>query len=830
MKINKLLIISLLCLCFSFDSFAGIVSKIEYIGNKRIEQETMETYFPIQVGDECDEDSINEALKALNKTGFFEDVKIEMKGSVLKVTIKEFPIINKVSFEGNSKLSDKDIKKAIKLNSRETLSPSKIKEIQQGLLETYRKMGRYNAIVNPKVIKLSDNRVNLVFEINEGASAGIGRIVFIGNDKVSSSDLREIIYSKVKRWYRFFVTDDIYDADRMNEDRQAIVKYYHENGYANARVISGVAELSSDKKEFVLTFTIDEGSLYSFDKVSVKSQISRISDKDLSKDLYCRNGEKYNESLLELDVTNISKKIGKMGFSAIQVSPQVVKNFANKTVNVVYNITEGERVYISKIIITGNTKTRDNIIRREILLEEGDAYNQAFVTMAENRLRDLGFFQKVDIQTIPDPNSPDKCVLQVSVEETPTAEAMVAASYSTNDGIGIDLTYNEKNFFGTGKSLSVFLGSSRAKSGKSREVGADGKVTKVSRKDKFKFLNNVQVAVSDPHIFDKDMEGSISGYRYSSSKFDGFDIKELGGALGLSYSLSSNFYQSWEYTAAKRKFDDVSDYASPIIQYQTMKDLSSKGLDYAKESKCGLSSLKHTIGYGTRFLRGLKGRMNLSLSTTAAGIGGDAKHLKNEISGSYVVPVSRKSALTVALSAGLLSKLGGKDPHIVDSFELGLESFRGFEYAGFGPFSSTVREINGKNVARRDFIGAKKYWKGTVEYAFPMGLPEELQFRGFVFSDFGTLWDAPNKGKFLTKTGGTPIDIAGTQHDAVSCDFDSKVKGHKVLDNRKIRTSVGLGISFVTPFGPLKLTYAVPVKKEKYDEQYRFLIGFSTTF
>lgn len=804
MRISKLLVIIPLC----FSAYAFNVSKIEYIGCKRVEAETIESYLPIQVGDECDQDSINDALKALNKTGFFEKIDIEVKGTVLKVIVKEYPIINKISFEGNSKLSDSDIKKAIKLNPNEILSPSKVREIQQGLLETYRKMGRYNASVNPKIIKLKDGRVNLVFEINEGSAAGIGRIVFIGNNNISSSDLRDVIYSKVKRWYRFFVTDDIYDSDRMQEDCQAIVKYYHENGYANARVISNVAELTSDKKEFILTFTIDEGILHTFGNVIVKSHVKQISEKDLNRDLYCRKGEKFNESLLKLDSANISKLISKRGFSAIQVNPQLIKNPAKKTVNVIYNIVEGEKIYISKIVIKGNTKTRDGVIRREILLEEGDAYNKSFVDMAEARLKDLGFFQKVDIQAIPDPNSPDKCILQVDVEETPTAEAMVAASYSTTDGIGVDLTYNEKNFFGTGKALSVFLGSSKSKVGKSREVGSDGKVHKVSRKEKFRFLNNVQVAVSDPHIFGKDMEGSVAGHRYVSSTFDGFDVKELGGSLGLSYNLSSKFYQSWEYLAAKRKFDDVDDRSSPIIRYQTMTK------DCSKEGKCGISSLKHTIGFSEYFYRGLKGRFNTSLSTTIAGLGGDAKHLKNELSGSYTLPVSRKSSLTLALSTGLLSKLGGKQPHIVDSFQLGLDSFRGFEYAGFGPFAEY--KINGKG-PRRDFIGAKKYWKGTVEYSFPMGLPEELMFRGFAFSDFGTLWDAPDKGKEYIRDNGT-------------CTFDNKITNHKILDDKKIRMSVGFGISFVTPFGPLKLTYAIPVKKEKYDEQYRFLIGFSTTF
>jgi outer membrane protein insertion porin family len=821
------------------------ISKIECVGNNRIESETIEAYLPIQKGDECDEDSINEALKALSQTGLFEKVNINMKGSVLVVSVKEFPIINKISFEGNSKLSDKDIRKTIRLKEREALSPAKIKEIQQGLLEAYRKNGRYNASINPKVIKLPDDRVNLVFEINEGVAAGIGRIVFVGNREVSSSDLRDVMKSKIKRWYRFFATDDIYDPDRLSEDKIEIEKYYHNTGYANAKVLSAVAELSSNKKEFVLTFTIDEGDLYKLGNVSVKSSIPKIKVEELKKDLYCKSGDRFNSSLMEVDVKNITREIGKNGISAVNVTTKTTMNPIKKTVDVVYEITEGEKVYISKIVINGNTKTRDHIVRREVLLEEGDAYNKALVDMTQSNLDDLDFFKKVDVQTLPDPNSPDKCILQVSVEEKPTAEAMVSANYSTLGGIGVDLTYNDRNFFGTGKNFNVLLGSGREKSGKSREI-VNGKTKEVGGKEKFRFLNNVYVGVTDPHLFDKDIEGSISGYRNMTSAWDGFDIKQLGGSVGISYDLSSKFTQSWEYEAANRKFYDVSRYASPLIRCQTQKS------KFKKDGKCNLSSLKHTISYHTFFLTGIRGSLNVGLSTSVAGLGGDAKHLKNELFGSYTIPVFRKSALTFGLSAGLLSKFGGKDPNIIDSFMLGAEDFRGFEYAGMGPCSETLREIKVKNKEgktipdksiRRNFIGGKKFWKGTIEYSFPLGLPEELQFRGFVFTDFGTIWDPTNKGKSCLKKKAGAIEYSGKYSgkysklipkvkgfDNRSCKFDDKVRGHRLLDKRKIRQSIGLGISFITPFGPIKLTYAKPIRKEKYDEQYRLLFGFATTF
>ncbi|MBQ8651077.1 MAG: outer membrane protein assembly factor BamA [Alphaproteobacteria bacterium] len=822
--------VSTIAACQSTIANASKITNILCNGCQRIDPETVKIYLPINIGDELDDSKLNAASKALHETGFFENVKLEIKGNSLVVTVKEYPIINRISYEGNSKLSDKDIGKATQLTARKALSPEQIKEAQQRLLEVYRTLGRYNATINPKIIKLPENRVDVVFEINEGDATGISKIIFSGNELISSSDLRDVIYSKIKRWYRFFASDDTYDKDRLEEDRIAIEKYYQENGFADARVISAVAELSNNKKEFCLKFAIQEGQQYKIENVCVKTQLKGIDTKEIERKLLCKGNSQFNKSLIEHDVSNISRIVGYKGFAAIRVKPHIEKTSKN-TLNVTFEILEGERAYISKIIIKGNTKTRDHVIRREIPLEEGDAYNQALVTLAESNIRDLEFFKTVDIQPIQDPTYPDKYILQVTVEETSTAEASVAASYSTLDGIGVDLAYRENNFFGTGRSLDVFLGSSRAAVGKSRETRADGKTYEVSRKEKFRFLNNIQVSTTDRHLFDKDIEGSLGGYRYVSGIWDCIEVKELGVNFGISYALSSNFTQSWAYEGASRKFNYVMDSASPIIRYQTMK-FKSNGTIPTYEDKHSLSSIKHTISFDKHLLVPIKCTFNIGLSTTFAGIGGEARHLKNELFGSCRFPVTRKTSLTVSLSTGLLSKIGNKQPHMIDSFQMGYEKFRGFEFSGLGPFSATLRQnAKGETISRRDYIGAKKYWKGTVEYTFPLGLPEELQFRGFVFSDFGTLWDAPEKGKkYITYTGGTIKDTKGDDFDKCTCKFDNTIKGHKILDRKKIRVSVGLGIAFVTPFGPIKLTYAKPIKKEKYDEQHRFLIGFSTLF
>jgi outer membrane protein insertion porin family len=840
------------------------ISKIEYVGCKRVEPETIESYLPLGVGDEVDSNSINEALKALDATGFFEEVSIEVRGTVLVVQVKEAPIINKIAFEGNRKLSDHDIEKAVLMKARETLSPARVKEIQQGLLDAYRKMGRYNARVESKIIRLPNDQVNLVFEINEGDSAGIGRIVFVGNNSFSASELRDVIYTRVKRWYRFFVTDDIYDPDRVAEDKSAITRFYQERGYADAKVISATAELSHDKKEFILTFVVDEGRLYNFGDIETKSHIEKLTDKDLACQLYCKKEEKFNVQLLDADSGKIIKRANEKGIASVKIEPKLNKLPENGIVDVVFHVLEGDRVYVSKIIIKGNTRTRDHIIRRELAIEEGDAYNRTIVALAEASLRNLGYFKSVNIETIQDPNAPDKCILQVSLEEGSTGEAMAAASYTTQEGIGVDLSYNEINFLGTGKSLSVFLGSSKTRTGRSYEIDpVTGTERAVPRKSKFRFLNNVNASVSDPHIFDKDITGTVGAFRYQSGRWDAFSTKEIGGSLGASYSLSSKFDQSWDYTLTSRRFEDVMPHATPIIKYQTMKK-EGDSISATRPGKCNSSAMKHTISYGTSFLTGLKGSLRTGLGTTVAGLGGDARHLKNELFGTYVVPINRKTHVKFALSCGLLSKFGSKKPNIADSFALGLDSFRGFDDCGVGPVAESVRAMVvtdpltgialAKSAIFRDYAGATKYWKGTVEVTFPLGLSEELCFRGFVFTDFGTLWDPPEKGdSFLVKTGkkiiidkqnniavldagktaASPENVAH-EFDHVECAFDKNASAllvsHSIRDSKKIRASLGLGISFVTPLGPMKFTYAFPIRKEKYDEPFRFLLGFSTTF
>ncbi|MDR0552648.1 MAG: outer membrane protein assembly factor BamA [Holosporales bacterium] len=809
-----------------------VISDIRYVGQQRIDKETIAMYMPVKVGEECDSYTINESLKLLNKTGFFEKVDIHFEGRVLVVTVKEYPVIEKISFEGNSKINTRALKEAIKLKPNEVLSPAKIKDFQNALLENYRKLGRYNTSVNPKIINLSNGRVNLVFEIRENKTARIKRIDFIGNKKFSSRELRNVLLSKSKKWYRFFVNDDIYDSDRLVMDKRALDAFYKENGYADFKILSSVVELSANKKSFIITFTIDEGEVYKISDVGAMSLIPKIKDKDISSDLYVKKGAVYNQTYVNEDIRMIIRKATEKGFAAVSVRPMIQKDASKHTLSIMYNLAEGEKIYISKIAIKGNKRTRENVIRREVAVHEGDCLNEALVALTERNLSELGFFKRVSVSPERDPGSPNKCVVNIEVEEQSTGEAMASFSYSTATGFGIDLSYNERNFIGTGKVVSLYVGSGRARTGVGYTIDEAGNSKKMDRKSTFKFANNVSLRLAEPHLFDHDIEGSIAGFRHYLSRFYDFSATEYGGGVGASYSLTDKIQQNWEYTLARRKFNDISKTSSPIIRYQVVKRTKDNLPDGDIPGKSDTSLIKHSIGYSRFFLKGMKSYLKTSLNTTFAGLGGDAKYFSNELSGAYVISILRKTTLKFAVTGGVMNKIGsGDNPLVIDSFNKGLDSFRGFDDCGLGPRAVTTYlnptllspNLLSTGVYKTScYIGGKKFWRGTAELKFPLGFPEELQFRGFVFVDFGTVWDAPEKGeKFLKKSADGKL---------TACTFDKMIINHEIQDRRYIRVSPGFGISLITPVGPLVMTWAFPTRKEKYDETQKFLIGFSTSF
>jgi outer membrane protein insertion porin family len=723
--------------------------KVEIQGNQRIESDTILSYLPIKAGDAIDQSKLDHALKELFATGYFNDVNVHAQGDVVYVKVDENPIINRIAYEGNEKLKDDVIKEELRLRPREVLSRTKVQEAQQRLLEIYRRMGRFGAKVEPKIIRLPENRVDLVFEINEGAVTYVRKINFIGNKRFERKRLEECLQTKRTKWYRFFAVDDVYDPDRFISDQQALRQFYNNHGFADFRIVSAVAELSGDQKDFYLTFTLEEGDVFTFGSVDFDSKLPNIDTSKLNEAVSFAKGETYSARMVERTQQAIVNVLGAQGYAFVSVEPRLDKDRNNKVVNITFEIKEGPRVYIEKIVFIGNDRTRDYVIRREIEIHEGDAYNATKVKNAERNLKDINYFKTVSVDTEPG-SAPDQAKLIVKVEEQSTGELQLAGGYSTMDGPLASIRVVERNFKGTGQILHTDL-------------------TIAKKKQDF------DVGIVKPYLFDRNLTGSADVFHSRSSRFSAYTHTSKGINLGVSYRLSERWSQSWSYGLKHDSIGHVAATASPYLQKQ-------KGNFYT-------SQLGHTITYDRRDSR-LSPRSGylLSLSNTYAGLGGNVQYLRNDLGANWYYPVGDESVFGLKGAYGRIERVRRKI-RIVDSVFLGADSLRGFEYGGLGP----------RDKKTDDALGGTRYWTTTAETIFPIGLPNEFGIKGAVFTDWGTTW-RPSEG------------------------------GPNIVDTKKPRGSVGIGLAMNLPIGPLRIDYAIPIKKEKHDQTQRILFGFSTNF
>jgi len=749
LKYSKLLFAGLLiCTLLASPNFAETIQAIQVTGNKRIETETIISNLSLKVGDSYDDLRLNQALKDLFATGYFADVHIHRSGNTLIVEVIENSLINRISFEGNSKLKDDKLTEEIQLRPREVLSRTKIQAAQQRILEIYRRMGRFDATVEPKVIRLEENRVDLVFEINEGEVTYVRKINFIGNKHFTSSRLEDQLYTKRQRWYRLWASDDTFDPDRFTADQQNLQQYYLDMGFPDFRLISAVAELSPDHKDFYLTFTIEEGERYTFGKVDIVSHLKQVNAEDLKSLIDISTGDQFSRKRIEKNVTTLNNHVGTYGYAFADIQPRIEKHRDKKTVDIIFEVKEGPRVYIERIDVVGNDRTRDEVVRRELSMLEGDAYNATKIKQAEKKLKDLGYFKKVEILT-EQGNVPDKARIVVKLEEQPTGEMGVAAGFSTLDGILGNVKFAERNFMGTGRIVHA-------------------NVTIARRMQEF------DVGITDPYFLGYNLESGLDIFRIRSTRLSQFISATNGVSPHIAYAITEYLGQTITYTLKDDHISHIAPGSSIFIQQQAGKFVTSaigQTLAYDRRD----SRIDPTSGYV------------LSLSNQYAGLGGKVNYLKNSIAGSMFYSPVEDVVLNLRAVVGNIDKAGKRYIRIVDSIMLGADTFRGFEYGGIGPRDS----ITG------DPLGGTRFWTGTVETLFPIGLPNEFGVKGALFSDFGTTW----------KPGQT---------------------GPQVIDKRSIRVSVGVGLSWSSPFGPLKVDYSIPVKKQKYDQTQRFLFGFSS--
>lgn len=761
----------------------GIVQRILVKGNERIEPATVISYLPISVGERVDPAKLDQAIKALFRTDLFSDVSMGFTNGDLTITIVENPIINRVIFEGNSGLKEDKLRDEVTVRPRGIFTRAKAQADVGRIVELYRRSGRISATVTPQIIELPQKRVDLIFKIDEGPKSGVLRVNFLGNKAFSDNDLRDVVVTEQSHWYKFFSSNANYDPDRLEYDKEQLRKYYRNRGYYDFRVASAVAELSPDKNGFVVTYTIDEGPEYKFGKISVETELQKLDKTILEALVPFRSGQTYEDEKIEQATDALTFAAGAAGFAFVDVRPRYVANREKGVVDVIFQVKEGPRVYVDRIDIVGNTRTLDYVIRREMNVAEGDAYNRVLVDRSKNQIRGLGFFKDVNITEIPG-SAPDRTGLQVKVEEQPTGELSFSAGYSSVDQLVIDLGITERNFRGRGENVRarVSVGSLR---------------------------QQVDFGFTEPRFLGRDMQAGLDAYyyKYDLTDFSGYKTVTIGSGVRLGFPLSLNSRGSARYTLRQDEVDVNPTFCDPANLVVSPSLCAQRG-----------TFLTSLVGYGYTFdrrndpIQATRGWF-ATFNQDFAGVGGDVKYIRTEGDAGWYHGFTKSFILSVTGSAGYVGGWGGDHVRINDRFFRGGNNFRGFEIAGIGP-----RDLNGgQNYA----LGGKAYVLGSVELTVPTFLPEQYGIKAALFTDVGTAGKLDRVDKLCSAT---PFDATA----AAACPpgtLDPNIK-----DNLGLRASAGLSVFWKSPMGPIRFDFSRVLAKESYDKTELFRFSTTTNF
>jgi outer membrane protein insertion porin family len=749
---------------------AQVVSDIVVEGNQRVEADTVIAYMQVARGEQITPFNINESIRALFQTGLFSDVRITQRGNTLVVQVEENPIINRVNFEGNSELDNEALAKEVELRERTVFTRARVQSDVQRLIALYRRSGYFAVQVEPKIIRLDQNRVNLVFEINEGTSTRIARINFLGNEAFSDSQLRSAISTAESRWWRFFSSSDNYDPDRIAFDRELLRRHYLKHGYADFRVVAVAPELARDGESFFITFTVVEGPQYQVGEVAINTGGTAVDPARLQAASSVISGQRYDASKIDRTVERMTVEAGRAGFAFARVEPNIVRDEANQLLNITFELQEGPRVFIERINIVGNTRTQDRVIRRELRLVEGDAYNRVMIERSRRRLTALDYFESIEFQEAQG-SAPDRMVLTVAVMEKSTGTLSFAAGYSTTEQVIGSISISERNLLGRGQFIRLQTSAS------------------------FK-RQSIDFSFTEPYFMGRNMSAGFDAFatRTDQVRESSFTTQQTGGKLRMGFPLSefSRLQTSYGFTHRRIDIDDSRrDRVSLAI-------LDSEGSQNV--SMVGASFVYDTLDNPLRPTTGVR----LQLSEEVAGLGGDVFYFNSEVEGHYFRPLFFEGVvLQLKATAGHIEGWNGKEVPIIDRYFKGADSFRGFARAGVGP------RMENPAASRTDAIGGKTYAIGTAEVTFPVGLPEDWGLEGAVFTDFGTVFNAPERSLAPGEKGCTSDD------------------GCEVFDSATLRASVGAGMIWQSPFGPLRLDVAWPLAKADFDrtELVRFSVG-----
>ncbi|MBZ9759788.1 outer membrane protein assembly factor BamA [Mesorhizobium sp. CA8] len=750
---------------------AAVISRVEVSGNQRVDAETIRNYIAIKPGKPFSSSDIDDAVKALFGTGLFSDVRINQVGSSLVVKVSEYKVVNQVLFQGNKKIKDNALQMGIQLKPRATFSQQTLDADVEAIKTAYKRIGRDDAAVTTQVMDLGDNRVNVVFNINEGGRTQIAAINFVGNHAFSSRRLSDVINTKRSSWLSFVLRDDVYDEDKLRADQELLRRFYYNHGYADFQVVSAVGELDDTTNKYTVTITVQEGDRYTFGDVSVESTIPEVDSKSLESAVETHKGDVYNAKDVEDSIVALTEKVAGSGYAFAQVTPRGDRNFENHTISVVYTIDQGTKAYIERIEIRGNDRTRDYVIRREFDVSEGDAFNQVLIQRAKKRLEALDYFQSVDISTVPG-SAPDQVVLVVNVVEKSTGEFSVGAGYSTGGdtpGPSIEGSITERNFLGRGQYIKLSAGGG-------------------------KHSRDFAVSFTEPYFLGRRIAAGFDIYK-STREYDHYDTDVTGATIRFGLPITDSISTQLAYNISQEKYDYPDHCLTNGVLDPAKCDVSDAIQAGIAESPWLKSSVSLGLVYNTiDDMKNPHEGLYITGTTEFAGLGGDAKWVKVTGRASVYQTLSEQLDLVGLVSggAGYLAAYGSNDLRVFDYFQSNDRMIRGFEYGGIGPVASG---------GSGDHLGGTTYFNASAEAQFPLPvIPESFGLRGAVFADAATLYGNNLVGVDPSSTG------------------------------MKLRASVGVGLMWASPFGPIRIDYAIPVKKEPTDKTQEFNFGIATRF
>ncbi|MBZ9812197.1 outer membrane protein assembly factor BamA [Mesorhizobium sp. CA7] len=750
---------------------AAVISRVEVSGNQRVDAETIRNYISIKPGKPFSSSDIDDAVKALFGTGLFSDVQINQVGSSLVVKVSEYKVVNQVLFQGNKKIKDNALQMGIQLKPRATFSQQALDADVEAIKTAYKRIGRDDAAVTTQVMDLGDNRVNVVFNINEGGRTQIAAINFVGNHAYSSRRLSDVINTKRSSWLSFVLRDDVYDEDKLRADQELLRRFYYNHGYADFQVVSAVGELDDATNKYTVTITVQEGDRYTFGDVSVESTIPEVDSKSLESAVETHKGDVYNAKDVEDSIVALTEKVAGSGYAFAQVTPRGDRNFENHTISVVYTIDQGTKAYVERIEIRGNDRTRDYVIRREFDVSEGDAFNQVLIQRAKKRLEALDYFQSVDISTVPG-SAPDQVVLVVTVVEKSTGEFSVGAGYSTGGdtpGPSIEGSVTERNFLGRGQYIKLSAGGG-------------------------KHSRDFAISFTEPYFLGRRIAAGFDIYK-STREYSHYDTDVTGATIRFGLPITNNVSTQLAYNISQEKYSYPDDCLTGGALDPAKCDVSPAIQAGIAESPWLKSSVSLGLVYNTiDDMKNPHEGLYVTGMTEFAGLGGDAKWVKVTGRASVYQTLSEQLDLVGLVSggAGYLAAYGSNDLRVFDYFQSNDRMIRGFEYGGIGPVASG---------GSGDHLGGTTYFNASAEAQFPLPvIPESFGLRGAVFADAATLYGNNLVGVDSSSTG------------------------------MKLRASVGVGLMWASPFGPIRIDYAIPVKKESTDNVQEFNFGIATRF